>query len=168
MNQPSTSRFDPRGPLPTDKVYKARKTLPELLARYTVAESGCWEWTATRNRQGYGVVCLAIDKRPTGIPAPRLQWMHFHGEIPDGMVIMHTCDNPCCVNPEHLRLGSQGDNMRDCISKGRHDSQSARQFWERYRANEVPYMGLYRSQRHPGWIAPEGTPAPPHPLQEQT
>lgn len=161
MNPDSISRFDPRGPLPTDRVYKKRKSLPELLSRYTVAASGCWEWTGTRNKQGYGVVCVAIDKRPTGIPAPRIQWMHCHGEIPSGMVVMHTCDNPCCVNPKHLRLGTQGDNLNDCVAKGRHNSQGSRPFWERYRRNEAPYMGLYRSERHPGWIAPEGSPAPP-------
>jgi hypothetical protein len=122
MNQ--SSKYDPRGPLPTDKVYQARKPLPHLLRRYVVAESGCWEWTGTRNRQGYGVVGIAVNKRPTGFPAPRLQWMHCHGEIPEGQVIMHTCDNPPCVNPDHLRLGSQSDNLKDAVAKGRRSGGS--------------------------------------------
>ncbi len=122
MNQSSTSRFDPRGPLPTDKVYQKRQPLPVLLSRYEVAASGCWEWTGTRNKQGYGVVCIAINKRPTGIPAPRLQWMHSHGEIPAGMVVMHVCDNPPCINPDHIALGTQATNLADMRAKGRGDA----------------------------------------------
>lgn len=160
MNQPSISRFDPRGPLPTSRKFRARQPLDVLLSRYQIAESGCHEWTGTRNRQGYGVVCIAIDKKPTGIPAPRLQWMHCHGEIPEGMVVMHTCDNPCCVNPDHLRLGTYGDNINDCVAKGRHNSNGSPIFWARYMRNEVPFMGKYRSERHPGWISPEGSPPP--------
>lgn len=152
MNSPSTSRFDPRGPLPTDKVYQKRKPLPVLLSRYDVVNGGCWEWNGTRNKQGYGVVCIAIDRRPTGIPAHRLQWMHCHGKIPAGCVVMHTCDNPPCVNPEHLRLGSQTDNLNDCVSKGRHNSSGSPVFWDRYMRNEVPFKGKYHRERHPGMI----------------
>lgn len=122
MNSPSTSRFDPRGPLPVGRRYQARKPLPVLLSRYEVAANGCWEWTGTRNRQGYGVVCVAIGKVPTGIPAPRLQWMHCRGEIPAGLVVMHTCDNPCCVNPDHLVIGTTQDNLADMRAKGRGNS----------------------------------------------
>lgn len=146
MNQ--SSKYDPRGPLPTDKVYQARKPLPHLLRRYVVAESGCWEWTGTRNRQGYGVVGIAVNKRPAGIPAPRLQWMHCHGEIPEGQVIMHTCDNPGCINPDHLRLGTYSDNVNDCVAKGRFRGGNG-DWWDRYRRNEVPYMGKYHRERFP-------------------
>lgn len=159
MNPESTSRYDPRGPLPTDKKYLERKPLPHLLRRYVVVESGCWEWTGTRNRQGYGVVCIAINKRPTGIPAPRLQWMHYHGEIPAGQVIMHTCDNPPCINPAHLRLGTYGDNINDCVAKGRHKSDGSPDFWAKYYRNEVPFMGKYHRERHPHFYpTPESQP----------
>lgn len=157
MNSDSASRYDPRGPLPTTRRYRTRLTLPALLSRYVVAASGCWEWTGTRNKQGYGVVCIAIDKKPTGIPAPRLQWMHCQGEIPPGGVVMHTCDNPCCVNPDHLRLGSQTDNLNDCVAKGRHNSNGSPIFWDRYMRNEVPFMGKYRRERYPDMIEPDGT-----------
>lgn len=113
------SKFDPRGPLSTDKKYRARKPLPELLSKYQVRASGCWEWTGCRNKQGYGVVCIAIKKVPTGIPAPRIQWMHHHGELQKGDVIMHTCDNPPCINPTHLLRGTQADNMKDMRAKRR-------------------------------------------------
>jgi hypothetical protein len=75
--------------------------------------------------------------------------MHHHGEIPEGQVIMHACDNPGCINPDHLRRGSQGDNLNDCVAKGRHNSSGSEVFWDRYRRNEVPFMGKYRSERFP-------------------
>ena len=49
----------------------------------------------------------------------RLVYEQEHGPIPKGMVIMHTCDNPPCINPEHLRLGTHQDNIADCVNKGR-------------------------------------------------
>lgn len=114
------SKFDPRGPL--GRPGKRRKSIPELLAKYKVAASGCWEWTGTRNNQGYGVVGLYIGGGPCGIPAPRLQWMHCRGEIPAGCVIMHTCDNPPCINPDHLAAGTQAANLTDMRAKGRADT----------------------------------------------
>lgn len=114
-----TSKYDPRGPLSAHPGARPRKPLEALLDRYRATDTGCWEWTATRNRQGYGVVGLAIKGRPAGVPAHRLQWMHRQGEIPDGHVVMHTCDNPACINPDHLRLGTQADNLADMRAKGR-------------------------------------------------
>lgn len=57
-----------------------------------------------------------IGKR---VYAHRFIWELFNGPIPDNMVILHACDTPLCVNPRHLRIGSQFDNIRDCIAKGR-------------------------------------------------
>ncbi len=117
MNHPS--KFDPRGIVPEGKKWKKRKPLPDLLAKYKVLPDGCWDWIGSRNLQGYGVVGLFIDGRPIGIPAPRLQWMHSHGPIPDGLVVMHSCDNPGCINPDHLALGTQASNLTDMRAKGR-------------------------------------------------
>lgn len=113
-----TSKYDPRGPLPK-RPSRPRKPLETLLNKYRLAANGCWEWTATRNRQGYGVVGIALKGKPVGVPAPRLQWMHCHGEVPVGHVVMHICDNPGCVNPDHLMLGTHIDNMIDMHTKGR-------------------------------------------------
>lgn len=129
MNAPS--KFDPRGTVPEGKKWKQRKPLSDLLSKYKVAASGCWEWTGTTNRQGYGVVGLFIDGRPIGIPAPRLQWMHSHGPIPDGLVIMHTCDNPPCINPDHLALGTQASNLTDMRAKGRENLSGLQESIER-------------------------------------
>ena len=75
----------------------------------------CWEWTGARNRRGYGVV----KARGRITPAPRLSWKFFFGPIPEGKMVLHKCDNPSCVNPYHLYLGSQRDNMTDAVKRGR-------------------------------------------------
>lgn len=59
-----------------------------------------------------------------GMPAHRYAYEQAKGPIPDGMVVMHTCDNRKCVNPEHLIVGTQSDNMRDCVAKGRRQDQN--------------------------------------------
>lgn len=82
-----------------------------------VDKSGaCWLWTGTRNLQGYGTT----THRSLPIGAHRLAYELTHGfTIPAGMIVMHTCDNPPCVNPDHLRLGTQRDNVRDMTARGR-------------------------------------------------
>ena len=80
-----------------------------------VKADGCWEWTAYRDPLGYGR--LNVDGVP--VLAHRLAYELEHGAIPDGMCILHRCDNPPCVNPDHLWLGTQADNSLDMASKGR-------------------------------------------------
>lgn len=78
--------------------------------------SDCWEWIGPTNHF-YGKIWVAIAQR--GVMAHRTSYLLNIGEIPDGMKVCHRCDNPPCVNPEHLFLGTQLDNVRDMISKGR-------------------------------------------------
>lgn len=86
-----------------------------LLARSEVVESGCREWRHRLNTEGYGVVSY---KRVEWI-ASRLAWTLWKGEIPDGLFVLHQCDNPKCINPDHLFLGTHDDNMKDMVAKGR-------------------------------------------------
>ena len=72
---------------------------------------GCWIWTGSKNRDGYG--------RFYHTSAHRASYEIFKGGIPVGISVLHSCDNPSCVNPNHLWLGTQADNMHDCIAKGR-------------------------------------------------
>lgn len=79
------------------------------------ADSECWNWKLSTNGVGYGMFFLSGRRHL----CHRISWTLFNGAIPAGMCVLHKCDNPNCVNPSHLFLGTQGDNMRDCIAKGR-------------------------------------------------
>jgi len=83
----------------------------------------CWPWTAKRKTAGYGSIGLGSRSSGSAL-AHRIVWELIHGPIPKssdhhGMVVMHTCDNRLCCNPNHLRLGRQSDNVRDMDLKGR-------------------------------------------------
>ena len=78
----------------------------------------CWEWQAYRDRDGYGHIRMD-DLAHTDAGAHRVSYELAFGHIPDGMMVCHRCDNPRCVNPEHLFLGTNTDNMRDRSAKGR-------------------------------------------------
>lgn len=79
----------------------------------------CWEWQAARERAGYGVFnpSKAPGKKQS---AHRFSWELHYGPIPDGMWVCHRCDNPSCVRPDHLFLGTPRDNYEDMHQKGRH------------------------------------------------
>ena len=79
-------------------------------------DDGCWIWTAFTNDQGYGV--FGIGGRQTML-APRFSWQLANGPIPQGLNVLHKCDNPPCVRPDHLFLGTRLDNARDREQKGR-------------------------------------------------
>lgn len=88
--------------------------------RYRKVPSGCWEWTGCRDGDGYG--SFKGDVR--GIPyqrAHRFSYALHKGDVPKGMHVCHTCDNPSCVNPDHLWIGTNRENMHDKIAKNRHN-----------------------------------------------
>jgi hypothetical protein len=75
----------------------------------------CWPWAKQRHSRGYGYFCIKKRKKF----AHRVAWELATGGDASGLVVMHSCDNPPCVNPAHLRLGTARDNAQDCIAKGR-------------------------------------------------
>jgi hypothetical protein len=75
----------------------------------------CWVWKRSKNHKGYGLLTF----KGKSILAHRLSYLTFVGEIPNNLHVLHTCDNPTCVNPKHLFLGTNQDNMKDMVNKNR-------------------------------------------------
>lgn len=83
------------------------------------SENGCWEWTGGKSH-GYGQVRIREVWGNRPVYAHRASFVVYHLQpIPKGLVICHTCDNPCCINPGHLFLGTQDENLKDMANKGR-------------------------------------------------
>lgn len=97
---------------------RARAPVEVRFWRYVDVSDGCWRWTGNGDLRGYGRIG-AGGKSGGFILAHRLSYQMHKGQIPDGMVVMHECDNPSCVNPAHLRAGTASENIRDSFAKGR-------------------------------------------------
>jgi hypothetical protein len=74
----------------------------------------CWFWIGTLSKRGYG--WFGIRKQP--MAAHRVSWIAHFGEIPDGLEVLHKCDTPQCVNPEHLEIGTHAKNIKDALARG--------------------------------------------------
>ena len=140
-----------RGPKATSLEQRFRNRIAGIQPTIT----GCILWPGGRNRDGYGYIRDYDLKLHL---THRLAYRLSSGPIPDRMVVMHTCDRPACVNPEHLKLGTQAENVRDMDSKGRRnpafgDSNGSRTcpearpkgatHWSKVRPTEVT-----RGERH--------------------
>ena len=101
------------------KVQRAPRglTLAEHLQHigWDVTDTNCWEWRGAKSPAGYGVLRHA---GPT-VSATRSVWSLANGPVPDGMVVRHKCDNPPCVNPDHLEIGTPAQNSRDMVERNR-------------------------------------------------
>ena len=105
-------------PLPGSNMGRGKSmlTTQQRLDKYTdKLDNGCWEWFGNLDTKGYGQI--TIDKRK--FSTHRVSYTLNKGEIKNNLYVLHTCDNPKCLNPEHLFLGTQKDNIHDMISKNR-------------------------------------------------
>jgi hypothetical protein len=137
-----------------DNAWSADQTAvsdPRFWSHVTFGE-GCWEYQGRRDRQGYGRLCRKI----TGaFRAHRYAWTLVNGPIPEGAVIRHSCDNPPCVRPDHLLIGTQADNIADRQARGRHNP--GRLFGEAHpmhklTAAQITEMVAMRKRRIPARI----------------
>ena len=92
------------------------RALESFWERVRVAE-GCWEWQGNKTELGYGLVSVRGERRME--KAHRVSWTLNRGPIPEGLWVLHRCDNPSCVKPSHLFLGTPADNTNDMLTKGR-------------------------------------------------
>lgn len=103
------------------KIAAARRTpLAERFFTYADCTGDCWLWRGSVKNSGYGMAYIGMqDGRAIYRTAHRTAYELAHGPIPAGMLVLHACDTKLCVRPEHLRLGTQSENMRDMAAKGR-------------------------------------------------
>lgn len=99
---------------------KPNEMNPELIESRVVKSpfTGCWDWQMAKTIQGYGNLGIM----QVNWKAHRASYAIFRGPIPDGLQVLHTCDNPSCCNPDHLWLGTNDDNVADKVAKGRQHS----------------------------------------------
>lgn len=85
---------------------------------YADPNTGCWLWSLYTNKAGYGTCRWGPGSRRTQT-AYRRSYRAFRGEIPDGLYLLHKCDNPICCNPDHLEPGTQAENIRQAVDRKR-------------------------------------------------
>jgi hypothetical protein len=94
---------------------KVGSPIGSRLARRSVERDGCLVWMGARDPEGYGRLRVG----GVLVRTHRAAWEAANGPIPQGMVVRHVCDNPPCIRPDHLVVGSQRDNVQDALRKGR-------------------------------------------------
>lgn len=116
----------------------AKNCESDFWQRVTRSATGCWAWSGGTDKDGYGFLRF----RGRRVKAHRLAWELLHGPIPQGMFVLHRCDNPPCVRPDHLFLGTNDDNMADMAKKGRAVSGSKKHPERMPRGEEHPRAKL--------------------------
>jgi len=121
-----------------------RKGSPQSFWAEVEKTDGCWLWRAALSTNGYG----QTSRDGVQIRAHRLAWELERGPIPVGLLVLHRCDVPTCVNPDHLFLGTNKDNSRDMAAKGRDGNQHKA---KTHCAKGHPYSGHNLIVSAKGW-----------------
>jgi hypothetical protein len=111
--------------------------LHRLLSKAQQQES-CWFWTGAKNELGYGY----IDVQGRQSLAHRVSYELQIGPIPAGLLVLHECDNPSCINPTHLTVGTQSKNMRDKLKRGRANNPRGEAHWMYGKSEGLPSAKL--------------------------
>ena len=111
-----------RGPRPVHMSARFWKYVNKMGPVHPKLGTRCWLWTGAKTAGGYG----RMRVNNTMVMASRVAYLLRVGEVPPGLNVLHHCDNPPCVNPAHLFLGTKGDNIRDMYAKGRQNNPSQR------------------------------------------
>ncbi len=82
-------------------------------------DAGCIEWKRGKSKRGYGKLTGVVGNQRKSVRSHRFAYELFVGPIPDGLIVLHSCDNPSCINPLHLSIGTNDDNSKDMVAKGR-------------------------------------------------
>lgn len=141
MSEPAAFRATYSGTKRTLPLYQRGRTAAQTIEAYSmpVTDCGCWIWMGAQSTRGYG----SIKFKGSSEKAHRLSYRAFVGPIPDGMHVLHKCDTPSCVNPDHLFCGTHTDNMRDKERKGRGNQPRGERsglsaYHRRVKAGQVP------------------------------
>lgn len=108
-----------------EQIKEALAELPKHFTSKIEITDGCWIWKAYKHKLGYGIIRVSGQN----YGAHRYSWLLFNGEIPKGLNVLHKCDVRYCVNPDHLFLGTQNDNVMDMIAKDRKSIITGENHW---------------------------------------
>ena len=104
----------------------------KLLKNIIKSENDCWIWNKSKDKDGYG----AIMYKSIRYKAHRASYIAFIGSIPNNMCVCHACDNPSCINPNHLFIGTHKDNLQDMSKKGRSNKSHGVKHYKSYLSKE--------------------------------
>jgi len=104
----------------TGKFIKAQTNEEKFWEKVNIRNNGCWEWLAQKDKDGYGTFMLSSNKGQKRTRAHRYSWVLHFGDVPKEKFVLHKCDNPPCINPNHLFLGTAKDNTQDMVKKHRY------------------------------------------------